>query len=105
MRCASRGSSRASRAGVATRHPRKPTMLRVGHLYWLVGAFLLVAAAMDVRARRWSNAAFWAVLAVPFLAGDAILDAAHDGVRWPAQAMGVGLIALGVLAARGRLRV
>ena len=80
-------------------------MLRVEHIYWLVGAFLIVAATMDVRVKRWSNAAFWAVLAVPFLAGDWILDAAHDGVRWPAQAMGVGLIALGVLAARGRLRI
>ena len=43
-------------------------MLRVEVIYWLIGAFLLVAAAMDVRARRWSNAAFWAILAVPFLA-------------------------------------
>ncbi len=60
---------------------------------------------MDVRAKRWSNAAFWAILAVPFVAGDSILAAAHDGVRWPAQAMGIGLLALGVLAARGKLRV
>lgn len=79
-------------------------MLRVEVIYWLIGAFLLVAAAMDVRARRWSNAAFWAILAVPFLAGDSILAAAHDGVRWPAQAMGGGLVALGVLAARGAMR-
>ncbi|MET0232117.1 MAG: DUF979 domain-containing protein [Rhodanobacteraceae bacterium] len=80
-------------------------MLRVEVIYWLIGAFLLVAATMDVRARRWSNAAFWAILAVPFLAGDRILAAAHDGVRWPAQAMGVGVLALGALAARGKLRV
>lgn len=79
-------------------------MLRVEHVYWLVGAFLLVAAAMDARARRWSAAAFWAVSAAPFLFGDAILGAAQSGMRWPAQAMGVGLIALGVLAARGTLR-
>jgi uncharacterized membrane protein len=80
-------------------------MLRVEHAYWLVGAFLLVAATMDVRARRWRNAALWAILAVPFLAGEWILAAAHDGMRWPAQAMGVGLVALGVLVARGRLRM
>jgi uncharacterized membrane protein len=80
-------------------------MLHVELVYWLIGAFLLVAAAMDVRARRWSNAAFWAILSVPFLAGEWILESAHDGVRWPAQAMGVGLIALGALAARGKLRV
>jgi uncharacterized membrane protein len=80
-------------------------MLRVEHAYWLVGAFLLVAATMDVRARRWRNAALWAILAVPFLAGEWILAAAHDGMRWPAQAMGVGLVALGVLVARGKLRM
>ena len=74
-------------------------MLRVEHVYWLVGAFLIVAAVMDLRAKRWSKAAFWAILAVPFLAGDLVLAAAHDGVRWPAQALGAGLIALGVLAA------
>ena len=79
-------------------------MIRVEHIYWLVGAFLLVAAVMDARVKRWSAAAFWAVLAMPFLFGDAILGAAQTGVRWPAQAMGVGLIALGVLAARGKLR-
>ena len=79
-------------------------MLHVEQIYWLVGAFLLVAAAMDASIRRWSAAAFWAVLAIPFLFGDAILGALQRGVRWPAQAMGVGLILLGVLAARGHLR-
>jgi uncharacterized membrane protein len=79
-------------------------MLRVEHAYWLVGAFLLVAAAMDVRARRWRNATLWTTLAVPFLAGEWILAAAHEGTRWPAQAMGVGLVALGLLVAGGKLR-
>ena len=79
-------------------------MLHVEAIYWLIGAFLLVAAVMDARAKRWSSAAFWTILAAPFLAGDWILAAAHDGVRWPAQAMGAGLIALGALAARGKLR-
>lgn len=79
-------------------------MLRVEIVYWLIGAFLLVAAVLDARARRWSSALFWALLAVPFVAGDWILAAAHEDVRWPAQAMGIGLIALGALATRGRLR-
>ncbi|HEX5122552.1 MAG TPA: DUF979 family protein, partial [Rhodanobacteraceae bacterium] len=79
-------------------------MLHVEEIYWLVGAFLLVAAVMDARIKRWSSAAFWAVIAVPFFFGDAILDATKAGTRWPVQAMGIGLVALGVLAARGRLR-
>jgi uncharacterized membrane protein len=80
-------------------------MLHVEAIFRLVGAFLVVAAGLDVRDRRWSSAAFWAVLSMPFLFGDAILAAAQAGVRWPAQAMGLGLIVLGVLAARGRLRI
>jgi uncharacterized membrane protein len=80
-------------------------MLHVEAIYWIVGAFLLVAAFMDARIGRWSAAAFWAVIAVPFFFGDAILDAMKDGTRWPAQAIGIGLVALGVLAARGKLRM
>ncbi len=80
-------------------------MLHVDAIYWLVGAFLLVAAFMDARIGRWSAAAFWAVIALPFFFGDVILAAMQDGVRWPAQAIGAGLVALGVLAARGKLRM
>ena len=79
-------------------------MLRIEHIYWLIGAFLLVAAGMNARSRRWTTAAFWAVLAAPFLFGEMILRANEAGLRWPAQAMGIGVIALGVLAARGGLR-
>jgi uncharacterized membrane protein len=79
-------------------------MLQIEHVYWLVGAFLVVAAGFNARARRWAPAAFWAVLASPFLLGEAILRADADGSRLPAQAMGVGVIALGVLAARGGAR-
>src|SRR4051812_16494724 len=104
MRCASPGFSAGSRRSGTAKPTRTRPMLRIEYIYWLVGAFLLAAAAMDLRARRWSAAAFWAVVAVPFLVGDTILAAVHDGVRWPAQAMGAGLIALGVLAARGHLR-
>ena len=76
-------------------------MLKIEFGYWLVGAFLLVAAGMNLRERRWSMGLFWAILAIAFIAGDAILAALASGSRWPAQAMGVGVIALGVLAAAG----
>lgn len=80
-------------------------MLRIEHVYWLLGAFLLVAAALNLRERRAAMAAFWAILACPFLFGDAILAALAHGSRWPAQGMGIGVLALGGLAARGRLRI
>lgn len=79
-------------------------MLKIEHIYALLGAFLLVAAAMNLRERRFANAGFWAILACPFLLGEAILAALAAGSRWPAQAMGLGVLALGVLAARGGLR-
>jgi uncharacterized membrane protein len=80
-------------------------MLKLEPIYWLLGAFLLYAAIADLRARRRAMAAFWAIAALPFLAGDAILTAATAGTRWPAQAMGVGVIALGVMAASGGVRM
>jgi uncharacterized membrane protein len=80
-------------------------MLRIEHVYWLVGAFLLVAAAINLRGRRWSAGAFWSILATPFLLGDAVLAANARDQPWPAQGMGIAVIALGVLAARGRLRL
>jgi uncharacterized membrane protein len=79
-------------------------MLRIEPVYWLIGFFLIVAAGFNARARHWSTTAFWAVLACPFLFGETILRASADGVRWPAQAMGAGVIALGVLAACGSRR-
>lgn len=80
-------------------------MLRVEYLYWLVGAFLIATALMNLRQRRFPMAAFWLVLSAPFLAGEAILGAHAAGSEWPAQAMGVGVLALGVLAARSRLGI
>jgi uncharacterized membrane protein len=80
-------------------------MLKIEYIYWLLGAFLLVAAVLNLRERRRAMAGFWAILACPFLFGDAILAALADGTRWPAQAMGVGVLGLGVMAARGGLRV
>ena len=80
-------------------------MLRIEYLYWLVGAFLIACAVLNLRERHYSMAAFWLILAGPFVFGDAILGALKQDQAWPAQAMGVGVIALGLLAARGRLRM
>jgi len=77
-------------------------MLTLEPVYVLLGAFLLFAAVADLRAKRVANAAFWALVAVPFLFGKAILTASTAGVQWPAQAMGVGVLALGALAARAK---
>ncbi|MGA9340971.1 MAG: DUF979 family protein, partial [Rhodanobacteraceae bacterium] len=79
-------------------------MLRIEYVYWLIGALLLVAGAYNLRERRWSMAAFWSVLACPFLFGDEIVAAAAAGSMRPAQTMGIGVIALGMLAARGGIR-
>lgn len=79
-------------------------MLTLEPVYLLLGAFLLFAAVLDFRSRRLAMAAFWAILSLPFLAGDAILAAVKQGTHWPAQAMGIGVIALGVMAALGDRR-
>ena len=80
-------------------------MLKVEYLYWLVGAFLIAAAWFNLRERHYTMAAFWLILCGPFVFGDAILAASGRGESWAAQLMGVGVIALGLLAARGGLRV
>jgi uncharacterized membrane protein len=77
-------------------------VLTLPHIFYLVGALFVGTAILDARARRWSVAAFWAILAAPFLLGDAVLAASEAGARWPAQAMGAGVIALAVLATRNR---
>jgi len=77
-------------------------VLTLPHIFYLVGALFIGTAVLDARARRWSVAAFWAILAAPFLLGEAVLAASKAGTRWPAQAMGVCMIALAVLAARNR---
>src|SRR5438445_513070 len=77
-------------------------MLRIEYVYWLIGAFLAACAWRDFAARRWTMAAFWAVIACAFVFGDAIKQATAGGTRWPAQLMGAGVIALGLLAATAR---
>ncbi len=79
-------------------------MFRLEHLYWLVAAFLLASGMFNLRERRRSMAAFWSILATPFVFGEAILRAHAAGATWPAQLMGLGVVALGLLAARNPLK-
>jgi uncharacterized membrane protein len=79
-------------------------MLTLSHMYYLIGAVLVGSALINAIERRWTVAAFWAIVAVPFIVGDQILAAAKAGTRWPAQAMGVGVIAIAVLASLHRAR-
>ena len=75
--------------------------VRIEYVYWLVGLWLAVCAWLNLRDGRRGTAAFWAVVACAFLFGDAIRAATAAGSRWPAQAMGAGVIALGLLAMGG----
>ncbi len=79
-------------------------MLRLETIYWLIGTLVAVAAWFNLRERRCAMAAFWAVLACPFGFGEWIKQATAAGTRWPAQAMGLGVIALGLLAASGTMQ-
>ncbi|MGH8162853.1 MAG: DUF979 domain-containing protein [Rhodanobacteraceae bacterium] len=82
-------------------------MLRIEHAYWLLAIFLAGAAWLNLRERRWSHAAFWAVLAVLFAFGDLVLAATKLHHSLPAQAAGVGVLLLAALAPRmhrGHLR-
>ncbi|KRG68917.1 5-oxoproline transporter, DUF979 family subunit [Pseudoxanthomonas dokdonensis] len=78
-------------------------MLKIEYFYWLIGAFLLITALFNLRERRHAAGLFWLLLVMPFAFGSHILQANAAGVHWPAQWMGAGVIALGVLAALARL--
>src|SRR6188768_950347 len=80
-------------------------MILVEYLYWLVGAFLIAAAWLNLRERHWTMAAFWFVLSWPFVFGHAISAAAERGEELPAQVMGAGVVALGLLAAFSKLGI
>ena len=80
-------------------------MLRIEYVYWLCGAILAVCAVLDLRAKRFALAGFWAILAACFLGGDAVMSAATAGNALPAQWVGIGVIALALIAGSGRLRV
>jgi uncharacterized membrane protein len=78
-------------------------VLTLTHIFYVLGAMFVGAALLNAREGRLSIAAFWAIVAVPCLAGDPIVAAAKAGTKWPAQAMGVGVLALAVLATRGKI--
>lgn len=79
-------------------------MLTLSHVFYLLGALFVGAAVQNAIDRRWPQAAFWAILSAPCLAGDPIAAATKAGTRWPAQLMGGGVLALAVLAAISRAR-
>lgn len=79
-------------------------MIKIAYIWWLVALILGAAAFFDLRAKRWGNALFWAIMAVAFAAGDAILAANKAGNRLPVQLMGIGVVVLALLAGSGAMR-
>ena len=79
-------------------------MLRIEYVYWLCAALLAACALRDLRLRRFAAAAFWGILAVIFLGGDAVAAAAAHGDALPAQGVGIGVIVLALIAGSGALR-
>jgi uncharacterized membrane protein len=75
-------------------------MLRIEYAYWLLAAFFALTATINLRQRRWVATAFWSVLALLFVGGDAILAAGKAGNHLPAQSAGLGVLLLAVLAPR-----
>lgn len=73
-------------------------MITLAHVYALIGLFLAAAALQTLRdrgnSRRFSSAAFWGLLGLSFLAGDYL----------PADALGVLVIMLAIIAGTGGLR-
>lgn len=79
-------------------------MLTLTHVFYLIGALFVGTVVLNAAERRWLHAGFWAIVSAPCLVGDQILAANKAGLKWPAQAMGAGVIALAVLAALMRSR-
>lgn len=77
-------------------------MLRIELFYAILAAFLLYAGWQNLRARRYSHAAFWSLLALLFAGGDVVLSASKAGDPLPSQLAGVGVIVLALLAPRMR---
>ena len=75
-------------------------MLRLEYAYWLMAAFFVLAAAINLRQKRLAATAFWSVLALLFGSGDAIVAAAKTGNHGLGQLAGLGVIALAALAPR-----
>jgi uncharacterized membrane protein len=74
-------------------------MITLGAVYALAGAmfaaFAVLSAFDRANAKRWRNTAFWGLLAVSFLFGDRLSDAAN-GILAIALALLAGLGALGL---------
>jgi uncharacterized membrane protein len=79
-------------------------VLRIEYVYWLCGLLLAACAVHDLRAGRHASAAFWGLLSVVFLAGDAVDLAAKQGNLLPAQGVGIAVIVLALIAGSGALR-
>jgi len=77
-------------------------MLDLAPFYWLLAVLLAAAAWRNARERRLAQACFWAVLALLFAGGDWILAARKAGDDLPAQAAGIGVVALALLSLRMR---
>jgi uncharacterized membrane protein len=77
-------------------------MVKLVHVFYVLGALFAGTAILNLRERRWAAAGVWTIVAVPMLLGEPILAAAKAGTRWPVQAMGLGVLALGVLASLAR---
>ena len=79
-------------------------MFKLAYVWWLVALIPGTAAYFDLRARRWGNALFWAIMTVTFVAGDTILAASKAGNKLPVQCVGVAVIVLALLASTGLMR-
>ncbi|WP_267226081.1 5-oxoproline transporter, DUF979 family subunit [Dyella silvae] len=73
-------------------------MLRIEYAYWLIAAFLLYTAWLNVRQGHGYRAAFWLLLGLLFGGGDYVLAQQKAGNAWPAQIAGGMVIALAALA-------
>jgi uncharacterized membrane protein len=73
-------------------------MIRLQHLYLVLGLFLAWAAVLGLgdrtNPRRWSTGSFWGLLAIGFLAGD----------RVPPAVLGALVLVLALLAGSGGVR-
>ena len=77
-------------------------MLKIEHAYWLIALFLVGAAWLNLRDRRWAHAAFWLVLAVLIGGGGYVTRASATHDDRPAQLAGIGVIALAMLSPKMR---
>ncbi|BCL18313.1 DUF979 domain-containing protein [Streptomyces tuirus] len=79
-------------------------MIKVEWLYWLVGLVFIVMAvqmaADRTNPKRWTSAAFWGLLGLTFPYGTGVATVAPGTAAWrlPAEPLGVGVLALIVLA-------